>query len=355
MNKLKEYIRKVRELVRKLYSESGEPPTGDILERLRSEISRIAFKLGIGENIQKETEKAIREETRKEAEQFVDSRFVTARVIQSLTSEAGKIRQGFDRQVFEIVRRGIARNEDSKVIQERLARLGRTEERHYGTVQNTIRLGITRQGAIEQALANGVSYFRYSGASMGSRPFCQERIGKVYSIEEIRAMDNLQGLPVEFFCGGWNCRHRWVAVAPGILKVEQGVKLSQDEQEAFEIITNYGHNVVARKPVGRKREGKTYDAVIDGQKAELKTITGEMADANVSEAVRNKMREATKQGAEWILLYDKKGANEKEVIKGIYNFIRRSSKTFKTMTIIKNKTIKTNNYEEIINERKIFE
>jgi hypothetical protein len=355
MNKLKEYIRKVREIVRKLYSEVGEPPSGDILERMRSEISRIAFEMGIDGNIQKEAEKAIREETRKEAEQFVDSRFVPASSIQSLTSEVGKIREGYDRQVFEIVRRGIARNEDSKVIQERLARLGRTEERHYGTVQNTIRLGITRQGAIEQALANGVSYFRYSGASTGARPFCRERIGKVYSIEEIRAMDNGQGLPVEFFCGGYNCRHRWVAVAPGILKVEQGAKLTQDEQEAFEIITNYGHNVVARKPVGRKQEGKTYDAIIDGQKAELKTMTEKMADTNVSEAVRNKIREATKQGAEWILLYDKKGTDMKEIINGIYNFIRRSSKIFKTISIIKNKTIKTNNFKEVINERKIFE
>lgn len=346
MNKLKEYIRRVRELVRKLYSDGGEMPSNDILERLRSEIPRIAFKLGIDEKIQKEAEKAIQEGTRKEAEQFVDSRFVPASSIQSLTSEAGKIRQRFDRQVFEIVRRGIARNEDSRVIQERLARLGRTEERHYGTVQNTIRLGITRQGAIEQALAAGVNYFRYAGASMGARPFCQERIGKVYSIEEIRTMDNGQGLPVEFFCGGWSCRHRWVAVAPGILKVEQGAKLNQDEQEAFEIITNYGHNITARKPIGRKSEGKTYDAVIDGQKAELKTITSEMADENISEAVRNKMREATKQGAEWILLYDKKGANQEEITKGMLKFKYRSTKTFKKVSIIKNGTIKTQKYED---------
>lgn len=96
------------------------------------------------------------------------------------------------------------------------------------------------------------------------------------------------------------------------------------------MVANYGYNVSIRKPIGRRNEGGTYDAMIDGWKAELKTITEEMTDVNVSEAVRNKIREAIKQGAEWILLYDKKGADEKEVIKGIYNFIRRSSKTFKT-------------------------
>lgn len=235
-----------------------------------------------------------------------------------------------------------------------MARLGRVKEQHYGTVQNTIRLGIARQGVIEQSLANGVRYFRYAGASHRARPFCRERIGKVYSIEEIRAMDNGQGLPVEFFCGGYNCRHRWVAVVPGVLKVEQGAKLNQDEQEAFEIITNYGHNVIARKPVGRKIEGKTYDAVIDGQKAELKTITSEMADANVSEAVRNKIREATRQGAEWILLYDKKGADSQDILKGINRFNYRSSKKYKQLSIIRDNTIKTYKYEDFENERKIF-
>lgn len=151
---------------------------------------------------------------------------------------------------------------------------------------------------------------------------------------------------VEIHCGGWNCRHRWVAVAPGILKVEQGAKLNQDEQEAFETIANYGHNIVARKPRGRRREGETYDAVIDGQKAELKTMTREMADANLSEAVRNKMREATKQGAEWILLYDKKGANQEDINHGILRFKQRSTKTFKKVSTNKNGIIKTQKYED---------
>lgn len=321
MNKLKEYIRKVRELVRKLYSESGEPPTGDILERLRSEISRIAFKLGIGENIQKETEKAIREETRKEAEQFVDSRFVAASSIQSLTSEVGKIKEGFDRQVFEIVRRGIARNEDSKVIQERLARLGRTEERHYGTVQNTIRLGIARQGAIEQALANGVSYFRYSGASMGARPFCQERIGKVYSIEEIRTMDNLQGLPVEFFCGGWNCRHRWVAFSG---EIENGVavhnswkteyakaskqdkKVMQKEKQLSENLTKFG-KVELNTQRGRKEEGDT-DIYFDGKPTQLKQ-TNSRRDG----VLRDLARKGSKQAKVVIIEYDGHPDEEEEI------------------------------------------
>jgi len=183
------------------------------------------------------------------------------------------------------------------------------------------------------------------GAVAGARPFCRERVGKVYSIDEIRGMSNGQGLAVEYFCGGWNCRHRWVAVASGVVKIEEGAKLNRDEREAFEVVANYGYNVSIRKPLGRRNEGGTYDAMINGWKAELKTITEEMADVNVSEAVRNKIREAIKQGAEWILLYDKKGANQDDIEHGILKFKQRSTKTFNKVSIIKNRTIKTQKYE----------
>ena len=159
-------------------------------------------------------------------------------------------------------------------------------------------------------------------------------------------MDNGQGLAVEYFCGGWNCRHRWVAVSPGVIKIEEGAKLSRDEQEAFEVVLNYGYDVNIRKPSGRRSEGGTYDAMIEGWKAELKTITEEMADANVSEAVRNKIREAIKQGAEWILLYDKKGLSQEDIGYGILKFKQRSTKTFKKVSIIKNGIIKTQKYED---------
>ncbi|MEJ5245473.1 MAG: hypothetical protein WHV28_07175 [Bacteroidota bacterium] len=64
------------------------------------------------------------------------------------------------------------------------------------------------------------------------------------------------------------------------------------------------------------------------------------------ESVRNKIREAIKQGAECILLYDKKGANQDDIEHGILKFIQRSTKTFKKVSIIKNGIIKTQKYED---------
>lgn len=42
------------------------------------------------------------------------------------------------------------------------------------------------------------------------RPFCRERVGKVFSYSEIQAMDNGQLPDVFITCGGYNCRHQWL-------------------------------------------------------------------------------------------------------------------------------------------------
>ena len=45
------------------------------------------------------------------------------------------------------------------------------------------------------------------------RPFCLERVGKVYSRAAIDQMDN-GSLPNVFItCGSWNCRHTWMSVS----------------------------------------------------------------------------------------------------------------------------------------------
>lgn len=58
----------------------------------------------------------------------------------------------------------------------------------------------------------GTTKFLYSGPDgPTTRPFCKRHVGKVYTIEEIEAMDNGQGLSVRSSLGGYNCRHFWVA------------------------------------------------------------------------------------------------------------------------------------------------
>lgn len=45
-----------------------------------------------------------------------------------------------------------------------------------------------------------------------NRPFCAERVGNVYPMEEVYTWDNGQGLPAHLYCGGYNCRHMLLPV-----------------------------------------------------------------------------------------------------------------------------------------------
>ena len=75
--------------------------------------------------------------------------------------------------------------------------------------------------AVGQAFSNrlatrrGVQSFYYLGPfDQKTRPFCTALISSrnqaIYTIEEIRTLDNGQGLDVFLNGGGYNCRHRWI-------------------------------------------------------------------------------------------------------------------------------------------------
>ena len=59
------------------------------------------------------------------------------------------------------------------------------------------------------AEAEGVDLvYLYVGPRDGkNRPFCAQWVGK--AVVDPSKMDNGQGLPVEDYCGGYNCRHSW--------------------------------------------------------------------------------------------------------------------------------------------------
>jgi hypothetical protein len=81
----------------------------------------------------------------------------------------------------------------------------------------------TGLSAFNQVITNlkaeeaGLTTFEYMGPDdKVTRPFCQDVIakGRVFTKEEILAMDNEQDLPVFETGGGWNCRHQWRPILP---------------------------------------------------------------------------------------------------------------------------------------------
>jgi len=84
-------------------------------------------------------------------------------------------------------------------------------------------MSVYRAMHIAAAEEAGLDHYLYTGTIIeGSRSFCRDHIGKVYSREEIDAMNaeswsGKSGHPLTS-CGGYNCRHHWQAVDPDWLK-----------------------------------------------------------------------------------------------------------------------------------------
>lgn len=76
---------------------------------------------------------------------------------------------------------------------------------------NTQLAAFQRSVSLQKGEQLGLDYFLYAGGLIKtSRPFCQERAGKIFSVAEAKTWDNGQGLPVIPYLGGWNCRHTMV-------------------------------------------------------------------------------------------------------------------------------------------------
>lgn len=85
---------------------------------------------------------------------------------------------------------------------------------HIETEINTTLMAYQRILHKEKAKKAGITKFLYVGPDDAIiRPFCQEHVDGIYTDEEIAEMDNGMSLPVEIYCGGYNCRHHWRPVS----------------------------------------------------------------------------------------------------------------------------------------------
>lgn len=67
-----------------------------------------------------------------------------------------------------------------------------------------------REVVIQSSEAAGVEWFLYDGPlDQLTRPYCDARVGKRFTLASLDAVDNDTGPnPPSRYCGGWNCRHR---------------------------------------------------------------------------------------------------------------------------------------------------
>lgn len=91
-------------------------------------------------------------------------------------------------------------------------------ESQLTTEVDTLLSGFSRTVTANKAQEFGLSLFLYVGPDdKVTREFCQgvleHKDPPIYSVEEIRALENGQGLDALIYGGGYNCRHQWAAMS----------------------------------------------------------------------------------------------------------------------------------------------
>lgn len=186
-------------------------------DEMRRELHRVLMRANVSASVAA----ALLDEVQAELS-FVAARTASASVRQlsshlvqpfapALARLAPGLQQRFERDVLPLVARGATVAD----VQNALRRTVRLAEHQTRTLAETSVAGVGRAGSLLTAEALGPdTRYRYAGPP-GERHFCSDLTrrsasGETWTLEQIRAMSNGQGLPVEFYAGGYRCRHRWV-------------------------------------------------------------------------------------------------------------------------------------------------
>jgi hypothetical protein len=95
------------------------------------------------------------------------------------------------------------------------------------TVINTQLAGFDNSSSRTVGLLAGLESFVYMGPlGPHTRPFCKDLLldRRLWTEPEILGMDNGQGLPVDRYCGGYNCLHHWAMVSSAWSEVQKWLK-----------------------------------------------------------------------------------------------------------------------------------
>ena len=138
-----------------------------------------------------------------------DRKIVAGMIIRS-SHEFARIDGKIKKSVVDVVKLGYREKLSMKEFEGRLVSELNNNKNYAYTVARTTKLGFARASTVTQAIKAGVKRMLYD-VPAPQRPFCAEHYKNEYTIAEIQAMSNGQGLPVLYYCGGWNCKHRWVS------------------------------------------------------------------------------------------------------------------------------------------------
>lgn len=149
-------------------------------------------------------------------------------------------------EMRDAVNRGITSSGSlADVVEEVRARLSTTYLRASAAVDAAI-MAVGRRSVI--AAAREVEgeldlvYVYVGPRDSKNRPFCRQWVGK--AVTNPTRLDNGQGLPVDDYCGGYNCRHSW---APTTVEtaVRDGIEIYRPD--GSRLIVEMGTQALARR------------------------------------------------------------------------------------------------------------
>jgi len=110
-------------------------------------------------------------------------------------------------------------------LRQKLKNTGLGSDEAY-TLANTALAQADNGYMAEVASQADVIYYMYDGIiSANSRPFCRDHFKRVYTLAELSAMDNHQGLDVASSLGGYNCQH-YLTPLVNYVRLEYGEKFN---------------------------------------------------------------------------------------------------------------------------------
>lgn len=135
--------------------------------------------------------------------------------------------------LWRAVSQRVIAGRDSRTIIEELADQLDTEMRHVRTLFDTAVSVYGRQveAARSEQLPEEQPYIYMHPIDAKTREFCLEHAGKVYTRDEIDALDNGQLPDVFLTGGGYNCRGSWIAVESSAMR---GIANTGERAEGYD-------------------------------------------------------------------------------------------------------------------------
>lgn len=162
-------------------------------------------------------------------------------------AELAEIPAAAVRAVEQVLLKGIVSAQDRAELINELAGLLDTSLPRATTVYDTALSEYTRLAVVGNARGTDDEAFLFDGPiDAKMRPFCAERVGKVFSRAEIDGMDNGQLDNTLLTGGGYNCRHTWIPVPEDDpLNAKSGTGEYADDTYAEDVA--HADQVAARK------------------------------------------------------------------------------------------------------------